>query len=96
MKNIPAYSSEDANSLAIKALTFVVHDESHLPRFLDVTGWTPASLSSSDSQSAILVSVLEYLMSEDDILLTFATNAGVDPGEIPKALGALQNGDVNA
>ncbi len=96
MKNISSFSSDAAHDLAIRALTFVVHDESNLARFLDITGWTPASLSKSDAQSAILVSVLEYLMSEEDNLLTFAANAGVDPGDIPKALGALQKGDTRS
>lgn len=93
MKNTSSYSSDDANDLAVRALTFVAQDESHLSSFLNITGWTPATLSSPDTQSAILVSALEYLMSEEDILLTFAANSGIEPGDISKALGALQERD---
>jgi len=96
MKNTSSYSGNDANDIAVRALTFVVQDESHLSRFLGITGWTPATLSSPDVQSAILVSALEYLMSEEDILLTFAANSGIEPGDIPKALSALQEGDARS
>ena len=96
MKNISSYTSEEAKDLAVRALTFVAQDESHLSRFLDITGWTPATLSSPDVQSAILVSALEYLMSEEDILLTFAANSGIEPGDISKALGALQKCDARS
>ena len=96
MKNTSIFSGDDANDLAISALTFVAQNETHLSRFLDITGWTPATLSSPDSQSAILVSALEYLMSEEDILLTFAANSGIEPGDISKALSALQQGNEHS
>lgn len=90
MKNMTVNPSENANGIAIKALTFLTQEENRLSRFLDITGWTPATLASPNSQAAILVSVLEYLMSDEDILLTFAANSKIEPGDIIKAHNALQ------
>lgn len=94
MKNTSSYSSDDASDIAVQVLTFVTQDENHLSRFLDFTGWTPATLSSPNSQSAILLSVLEYLMSEEDLLLTFAANSRIDPGNIAIARNALRLDDT--
>jgi hypothetical protein len=95
MENTSSYSSNAASDIAVRALTFVTEDENRLSRFLDITGWTPATLSSPNTQSAILVSVLEYLMSEEDILLTFAANSRIEPGDIAKAHSALRTGDTH-
>ncbi len=85
------YSTVAANEIAIRALTFMTSDASILSRFLDVTGWTPATLASPGSRAAILVACLDYLMSEEDLLLTFAANSGLDPGEVALAHRALQS-----
>lgn len=90
MKNMNVNPSENASDIAIQALTFLTQEENRLSRFLDITGWTPANLASPDSRSIILVSVLEYLMSNEDILLTFAANSRIEPGDIIKAHNALQ------
>ena len=87
------YSTVAANEIAIRALTFMTSDASILSRFLDVTGWTPATLASPGSRSAILAASLDYLMSEEDLLLTFAANSGLDPGEVALAHRALQSGN---
>ena len=87
------YSTVAANEIAIRALTFMTSDASILSRFLDVTGWTPATLASPGSRSAILATSLDYLMSEEDLLLTFAANSGLDPGEVALAHRALQSGN---
>ena len=93
MKTPMPYSTVTANEIAIRALTFMTSDASILSRFLDVTGWTPATLASPGSRSAILAASLDYLMSEEDLLLTFAANSGLDPGEVALAHRALQSGN---
>jgi hypothetical protein len=89
MKTPMPYSSVTAKEIAIRALTFMTSDASILSRFLDVTGWTPATLASPGSRTAILAASLDYLMNEEDLLLTFAANSGLDPGEIALAHRAL-------
>lgn len=93
MKKSPEpYSTEAARDIAIGALTFLTSDAAILSRFLDVTGWTPETLASPGSRAAILAATLDYLMSEEDLLLTFAANNGLDPSEVALAHSALQSG----
>lgn len=88
----PEISTDSAQETAISALTYIAGDTAILARFLDVTGWTPATLGDPDARDAILVAALDYLMREEDVLLTFAANAGIEPTEISRAHKIL-NGD---
>lgn len=92
-KTTGPYSTEAARDIAIRALTFLTSDPSILSRFLEVTGWSPATLAASGSRVAILAASLDYLMSEEDLLLTFSANCGLDPSEVSLAHRALQGGD---
>lgn len=92
-KSPEPYSTETARNIAIRALTFLTSNASILSRFLDVTGWTPAALASAGSRGAILAATLDYLMSEEDLLLTFAANYGLDPSEVALAHRVLQSGN---
>lgn len=87
---------DTARGIAINALGFLTGDTARLARFLDVTGWTPASLASPDSRLAILLAGLDYLMGEEDLLLTFAANSGLDPLEVGRAYRVLTGGHGGA
>lgn len=82
---IEQHSLEKAQETAVFALTYLVGDDAVLARFLDVTGWTPATIADPDTRDAILVAALDYLMREEDLLLTFSANAGIDPAKISSA-----------
>ena len=92
-KSHAPYTNEAAQDIAIRALTLLTDDASILSRFLDVTGWTPVTLASPGSRAAILAATLDYLMSEEDLLLTFSANPGLDPSEVALAQRALQSGN---
>lgn len=85
--------SDDPEELAIRALNFVAADPSQLARFLDATGWSPQALAEADSRSALLLTVLDYLMQNEDLLMTFAANAGVMPESVGRSYQAL-SGDT--
>ena len=89
-----AVRSEVVEELAVSVLTFLVSDTSTLSRFLDVTGWTPETLAEPDSRQTILVAAMDYLMREEDLLLTFAANSGVDPQEVSRAFRALTESET--
>ncbi len=94
MKKNPApLNSDAARDISIRALTFLTSEASILSRFLDITGWTPETLTIPGSRSAILAASLDYLMSEEDLLLTFAANCGLDPSEVALAHRTLQSGN---
>lgn len=90
-KHAAPLSSEAARDISIRALTFLTSDPSMLTRFLDISGWTPEILTAPGSKRAILAASLAYLMSEEDLLLTFAANCGIDPRDVALAHRALQN-----
>lgn len=92
MDETDAYTGKDARNLAIEALTFLTGDAAMLERFLKVTGWSPPMLSAPDSQEAIIVSALDYLMSEEDLLLTFTANSGYQSGDVVRAHRILLGG----
>ena len=86
------YSREAAESLAIQALTFLGGDQERLARFLAVSGIGPQSIRSAARHAGFLAGVLEYLATDEALLLAFAAEAQVAPSEIDKArrvLGAV-------
>ncbi|GBE44528.1 MAG TPA: DUF3572 family protein [Rhizobiales bacterium] len=90
MKKSPPISTDTARDIAISALTFLTVDEARLSRFLDVTGWTPATLVSPESRETILITALDHLMGAEDLLLTFAAAHGLDPEDVALAHRAVQ------
>ncbi len=82
-------TAELAQDISIRALTFLTSDAAVLSRFLELTGWTPEALSQPGSKDALLAAALDHLMREEDLLLTFAANAGIDPLVVSQAHRAL-------
>lgn len=94
MTKSASYPVEAAQEVAVRALTFLTGDAAILSRFLTVTGWTPATLAAPGSRAAILTAALDYLMSEEDLLLTFTANCRLDPTEVACAHRTLQGTDA--
>lgn len=76
---------QEAEAIAIAAVSFLAEDERRLGRFLDLTGWSLASLRSPDDRTELLSAVLDHLMGDESLLLTFAGNGGIDPGAVASA-----------
>ena len=95
MTKQPALSADAAHDIAVQALTFVAGDPDVLNRFLETTGWTAQSLQEPETRETLPRAALEYLMGADDLLLTFAANAGVDPADVARAHHALQNASAH-
>ncbi len=84
-------SADAAHDIAVQALTFIAGDPDVLGRFLGTTGWTAQSLQEPETRKTLPPAALEYLMGADDLLLTFAANAGIDPADVARAHHVLQN-----
>lgn len=80
---------QDAESLAVEALTFLASDEERLSRFLALSGIDPAGIRQAAADPGFLGAVLDYLAGDERLLLMFAETAGRDPGDVNKALMAL-------
>ena len=89
MKSRPALTREQAEALAIQALTFIGADEERLGRFLAVTGIGPAEIRAAARQPGFLSGVLEYMASDDRLIAAFAGENNIDPADVDRGRVAL-------
>ena len=81
--------SEFGQSLAASALPFLAADPDRLGRFLDLTGLGPHSLRDAAEDPAFYGSVLEYMLGDEELLLRFAADSGLEPETVVLAHEAL-------
>ena len=81
---------EEAQEIAIRALTFLAADEERISRFLALSGMGPQELRETADSPAFHVALLEYLMSDEALLLTFCGNENIDPQLIAPAHHLLE------
>jgi hypothetical protein len=80
---------EDAEALAIQALSFLASEPERLGRFLAVTGIGPESIRAAAATPGFLEGILEYLIANEALLLEFTAERGVDPSLVVKARDVL-------
>lgn len=79
--------------VAIRALSFVLEQDSLRDRFLAMSGVDAAQLKDMLSDHAALASVLEFLISHEPDLIDAAENQSVKPEDIVRAWRALGGGE---
>ena len=84
MKRRANLTREQAEGLAIQALTFIAGDSERLGRFLAVTGIGPAEIRTSAREPGFLIGVLDYMASDEQLIGAFAGEAGLDPSDIER------------
>jgi hypothetical protein len=92
MKPSPKLGREEAEALAIQALTFIAGDGERLGRFLAITGIGPTEIRSAAREPGFLGGVLEYIASDDRLVAAFAGDMGLDPVAIDTGRAALSGG----
>jgi hypothetical protein len=75
----------DAETIAIQALSFLAGRPEELGRFLALTGIGPASLRQSAADPAFLGGILDFLLQDEALLLSFAAESGIAPGTVGAA-----------
>src|SRR5208337_5152271 len=78
-------SPESGKALAITALTFLAADGPRLEKFLSVTGLGPHNLRGAAADPGFCGSVLDYLLADEPLLLSFAADAGFEPRDVARA-----------
>lgn len=78
-------STEDAETLALRALGFLVAEPERLEPFLATTGLGPATLRAAASEPGFLGAVLDHICGSDSLLLEFAENLGLSPENVAQA-----------
>lgn len=82
-------NNNDAEALAVDALTFIAADGARLTRFLDLTGLTPPSIRAAAHDAGFLLGVLDYIDADETLLKAFADSSGINPSAVSKARLAL-------
>lgn len=78
-------TEEQAEALSLQVLTFVLADPKQISRFLALTGSTPQDLRNIASSRELQMATLEYLLSDETLLLAFCQENTVDPAIIAPA-----------
>jgi hypothetical protein len=92
MKQSPVPTREQAEGLAIQALTFIAGDGERLGRFLAITGIGPGEIRGAAREPGFLVGVLEYMASDDRLIAAFAAENNLNPSDIDRSRLALAGG----
>jgi hypothetical protein len=83
---------ETAETLAIEALAWLAGNDELLPVFLGSTGASPADLRERAAEPDFLAGVIEFLMMNDEWVLSFAAASGRKPEILSEARRALSGG----
>ena len=76
---------DEAESIAIAGLGFLGQDSERLGHFLAATGVNPGDLRALAGTSPFLVSVLDFLLQDESLLLVFTSENSLDPEMIKPA-----------
>lgn len=91
-KSTSKLMTEDrAEALALQVLTFILADPKQASRFLNLTGSTPQNLREIAISRDLQAATLEYLLSDEGLLLVFCQEAGIEPSLISPAHQLLQD-----
>jgi hypothetical protein len=71
--------------MAIQALAFIAAEPERIGPFLAATGIGPEMIRAAARERDFLAGVLDYLAGDDTLLIAFATEAGINPFDIPIA-----------
>jgi len=89
MKRHDRLTKKDAESLAIQALGFIASDSARIGPFLAATGIGPDMIRAAAREPDFLRGVLDYVAGDDDLLIAFATEADINPFDVPIARDML-------
>jgi hypothetical protein len=82
-------SSNDGEDLGVAALQFLAADPDRLSRFLGLSGLGPQNLRAAAAAPGFLSAVLDYLLSDEPLLIAFAAAQGLAPERVASARRAM-------
>lgn len=82
-------SKQKAESLAIQAFTFIAADDARVAAFLAASGIALENLRAAARDRSFLQGVLDFLATDEALLVAFADHAAVAPVEVTRARDAL-------
>jgi Protein of unknown function (DUF3572) len=88
-KRAPHLDIDRATTLALEALAFLAADSDAFGRFANLTGLDPTSARARAGEPEFLASVLDFLLSDEALLLDFCADGSTDPHRVHLARHAL-------
>lgn len=82
-------TASEAKLMGLQALGFVASEADRLHRFLDLTGLDVAELRGFANEPATLAGVIEFLMQDESLMLSFAANHRLAPEDVSAAYRLL-------
>ena len=86
-------TTETAEIIAVQALEWLVANEDLLKIFVDATGSTGESLKVGMDDPALLLSVLDFILMDDQWVIDFCKSIGLDPFKLQSVRGFLPTGN---
>lgn len=87
-------TAAQAEAIAIQALSWMAGDDEIIGGFLGVTGAAPDELRDRAGDPEFLGFVLDYLLSDDNMVMAFSDATHVSADTPMRARAALPGGDV--
>ena len=85
-------NEEIATGHALNALAFIIADENLQDRFLELSGMSPDEMKERLLETEFLASILEFLVSHEPDLISYADSTSERPEQIVRAWRALGGG----
>jgi hypothetical protein len=80
---------EAAETIAIQAIGFLAEESNRMGRFMSLTGMEPETLVAGAETAPVQVAVLDYLLSDESLLMVFSGHAALDPQAVSAARALL-------
>ena len=81
--------TDEAELIAARGLGYLAESGEQLIRFMELTGLTVETLRKDAREQHVLVSVLDHIVSDDSLLLAFASVAAIQPERVVAAHARL-------
>jgi hypothetical protein len=80
---------EKAEILALEGLGWLAGEPEHIQKFLDLSGIDVGDLRAAAAEPGTGLAVLDFLLGQDALLLSFCENCGLEPRLVHAARHAL-------
>ena len=80
---------EEAETIALKGLGFLANSGAEMDRFVAASGFDPAALRLRAEDPHFLAAVVDFLLTDDELVLAFCAAESLDPKQLHRARHAL-------
>ncbi len=84
----------EAETIALNALSFLVGNETRLERFMSLSGMDATALKDNASDPAFLAGILDYLLQDETLVYMFAEEYNLSPALPATARRTLVGGNT--